>query len=276
MTINRLNTAALLILIPLWFSWILLPAKAESPSEGVNAVVKTVQPAKPKKAKVKNEDAGLYDRDKLAATLILKPADSFWDELARCETASDWQNPGRYAGGLGIMTSGEFRQSSSGTWERWGGEEFAPSPDQATREEQIIIANRIAVWGWSKTVERDPEWARVNGVPVVYEYVRPPVGFYGWGALHCAGGKPDEFYHYNEPEKLLLVKYEWLEESMAVRDLQVLMGFEVPTGIYDIYTRAKHLEILDTYGMVKRGVPKIPEMASSAAFSPEKAEAILD
>lgn len=115
--------------------------------------------------------------------IILTPTIDYWDKVAQCETANDWKNGGQWAGGLGIYTKGTFGSSSMGTWEHYGGEEFAPSPDKATKEEQIKVANRIAVLGYRTTVYRDPEWAKKAGVPVVYEYNKKPVGFSGWGCV---------------------------------------------------------------------------------------------
>ena len=62
--------------------------------------------------------------------------DSVWDDLARCESGGNWAiNTGNgYYGGL---------QFSLGTWEQYGGGEFAAYPHQATREEQIIVAERL-------------------------------------------------------------------------------------------------------------------------------------
>ena len=76
--------------------------------------------------------------------------DEYWDRMAYCETAGNWADyPGyRWSGGLGIYTPG---------WLGYGGGEFAPSGGEATREEQIIVANRIAAvglggWGCLTTV----------------------------------------------------------------------------------------------------------------------------
>jgi hypothetical protein len=68
------------------------------------------------------------------------PSNDYWDRLARCETGGDWAHypDGSYTGGLGIY---------NGTWLAWGGGEFAPKAGQASREQQIIVANRIAVTG---------------------------------------------------------------------------------------------------------------------------------
>ena len=61
---------------------------------------------------------------------------SVWDDLARCESGGNWTiNTGNgYYGGL---------QFSHGTWHGYGGGEFAEYPHEATREEQIIVAERL-------------------------------------------------------------------------------------------------------------------------------------
>ncbi len=61
---------------------------------------------------------------------------SVWDDLAQCESGGNWAiNTGNgYYGGL---------QFSHDTWHGYGGGEFADYPHQATREEQIIVAERL-------------------------------------------------------------------------------------------------------------------------------------
>ena len=79
----------------------------------------------------------------LALTLFFAPAGDGgnpWDDVAECESGGNWQEGGGgYDGGL---------QFSDTTWDAMGGEEFAPSANQATREQQIIVAERtLAVQG---------------------------------------------------------------------------------------------------------------------------------
>ncbi|WP_166532307.1 transglycosylase family protein [Blastococcus xanthinilyticus] len=65
-----------------------------------------------------------------------------WDRLAQCESSGNWAiNTGNgYYGGL---------QFSPSTWEAFGGTEFAPRADLATREQQIATAEKtLAVQGW--------------------------------------------------------------------------------------------------------------------------------
>jgi hypothetical protein len=65
-----------------------------------------------------------------------------WDDLAQCEAGGNWSiNTGNgYFGGL---------QFAASTWVGFGGEEFAPRADLASREQQIVVAERVlAVQGW--------------------------------------------------------------------------------------------------------------------------------
>jgi hypothetical protein len=75
--------------------------------------------------------------------VVTYAGDSVWDDLARCESGGNWAiNTGNgYYGGL---------QFSLGTWQQYGGAEFAAYPHQATRAEQIIVAERLrAVRGYA-------------------------------------------------------------------------------------------------------------------------------
>ncbi len=59
-----------------------------------------------------------------------------WDKIAECEAGGDWStNSGNgYYGGLQFDTQ---------TWNAYGGDQYAPRPDQASREEQIAVANKV-------------------------------------------------------------------------------------------------------------------------------------
>lgn len=70
------------------------------------------------------------------------PGESVWDLIAQCESGGNWSiNTGNgYSGGV------QFLQD---TWLRMGGAEFAPDAYLATREQQIIVAERtLAAGGW--------------------------------------------------------------------------------------------------------------------------------
>jgi Transglycosylase-like domain/Putative peptidoglycan binding domain len=64
-----------------------------------------------------------------------------WDNVARCESGGQWghgtvtNHVGTFSGGLMIMNS---------AWRQFGGTQFAPTAGQASRGEQIIVAERIA------------------------------------------------------------------------------------------------------------------------------------
>ena len=78
-------------------------------------------------------------------------ADPMWDKIAVCESGGNWGVvDSMYSGGLGIY---------NGTWDQFGGRDFASNAGLATREEQIIVAERI----------------------------RAAVGISGWGCAHILG-----------------------------------------------------------------------------------------
>ena len=67
---------------------------------------------------------------------------SVWDSIAQCESGGNWAiNTGNgYQGGL---------QFNSQTWSAYGGGEYAASADQASREQQIAVAEKVqAAQGW--------------------------------------------------------------------------------------------------------------------------------
>ena len=61
---------------------------------------------------------------------------AMWDRIAECEATGNWSmdSGNGYYGGL---------QFDERTWLGAGGGDFAPRADQATREEQITVANRV-------------------------------------------------------------------------------------------------------------------------------------
>ena len=70
------------------------------------------------------------------------PSGSVWDRLAQCESGGNWSiNTGNgYYGGL---------QFSRSTWQAYGGGQYAPTADKASRSEQIAIAKKTqASQGW--------------------------------------------------------------------------------------------------------------------------------
>ncbi|GAA0947607.1 transglycosylase family protein [Pseudonocardia zijingensis] len=93
-----------------------------------------------------------------APLLVAAPAnaapDSAWDKLAQCESGGRWNiNTGNgFYGGL---------QFTPSTWRAFGGKEFAASAHQASREQQIVVAERVlAGQGWNAW----PSCSRKTGV----------------------------------------------------------------------------------------------------------------
>lgn len=80
-----------------------------------------------------------------------------WDELAHCETGGNWAaNTGNgYGGGVQFAHTGTWS-----TWRAFGGTEFTADPWDASREQQIVVAERVlASTGWKAW----PGCARKNG-----------------------------------------------------------------------------------------------------------------
>ncbi|MFD4367155.1 resuscitation-promoting factor Rpf1 domain-containing protein [Rhodococcus sp. NPDC058521] len=62
--------------------------------------------------------------------------DSDWDRLAQCESGGNW----------GINTGNGFQgglQFSPSTWSAHGGDEYAATANNASREQQIVVAERV-------------------------------------------------------------------------------------------------------------------------------------
>lgn len=72
----------------------------------------------------------------LAATGAHAASADVWDKVADCESGGDWSiNTGNgYYGGL---------QFDSGTWKAYGGTAYAPRADQASRGQQIAVAEKV-------------------------------------------------------------------------------------------------------------------------------------
>lgn len=62
---------------------------------------------------------------------------SAWDKIAECESNGRWNL------GYGDASSTGGLQIQKPTWDDYGGREFAPQPHQATKEQQIAVAERI-------------------------------------------------------------------------------------------------------------------------------------
>lgn len=120
------------------------------------------------------------------------PGAKYWSRVAKCETNSDWDDHGTWAGGLGIYNQARFTYPNSGTWERWGGEQFALHPSKATALQQIVVANRIAMFGWRSTYR---DWDGITERVIQKVQYKKPAGFNGWGCIkqHRNGKKKGQW-----------------------------------------------------------------------------------
>ena len=154
--------------------------------------------------------------------------DTYWDRMAECETNGNWKDKGKWSGGLGIYTQ---------TWRGFGGTEFASKPEKATKEEQIIVANRISTQGYQTKNEFRTLEDKLNNKP----YFRNPVGFGGWGCMKHVG-KPVLFE--KPPYKIYFWRFRLGERSERVKLLQRLIGTRFVDGYYGPYTKKIHLEFV--------------------------------
>ncbi len=87
------------------------------------------------KQKAKNEVVAVGTKKSANGIGINLARAGMWDKIARCESGGNWKiNTGNgYYGGL---------QFSLASWRSNGGRDFAARPDQASRAQQITVANR--------------------------------------------------------------------------------------------------------------------------------------
>jgi hypothetical protein len=182
------------------------------------------EPKKPEKKIVAPPPVLPTAPEDLSLTLVHygKPIapDAYWHAMAKCETGTNWQNGGRFSGGLGIYT---------GSWKAWGGADFADIPANATPEQQITIANRISTQGWTR-----PDGS-----------VQRAVGFSGWGCRRTIG---QPMLLKFTPDSVLAQQFHWQESGEAVRELQSLLGVPV-NGIYGKLTSEAHVALLREKGL---------------------------
>ncbi|WP_315969059.1 transglycosylase family protein [Nigerium massiliense] len=88
------------------------------------------------KAAAAKKKAPVLSQPKKSARGLNLARAAMWDRIAKCESGGNWSiNTGNgYYGGL---------QFNAGTWRSAGGGDFAALPHQASRAEQITVANRL-------------------------------------------------------------------------------------------------------------------------------------
>ncbi|TDU06475.1 transglycosylase-like protein with SLT domain [Streptomyces sp. 846.5] len=72
----------------------------------------------------------------VTATTASAASTSTWDAVAQCESSGNWSiNTGNgYSGGL---------QFTASTWAAYGGTQYAASADQASKDQQIAVAEKV-------------------------------------------------------------------------------------------------------------------------------------
>lgn len=185
------------------------------------------------------------------ASMFPIPLVSYWEKIAKCETDSNWEHKGGngaghyYEGGLGIY---------DGTWDNWGGNDFGNHAYQATKEQQIIVANRIALFGFKEVRSRTAEQAKAYGIPTTYVHEKDAVGFNGWGCNRRNGAPP--LFYYPDPERFLTTRFEFNQRGVEVHDLQQLLGVKAD-GWYGNATQNAHLKYLNKANLPTNVVPAI-------------------
>ena len=153
--------------------------------------------------------------------------DSDWDKLAQCESGGNWAiNTGNgYYGGL---------QFSYGTWLAYGGGEFAPTANQATREQQIIVAERtLASQGWGAWPACSARYG-LNSAPTNRDAqaVKPaPKPAPAPAPAPAAPASP-------APQQAATVEVDTLYSQLRVA--VNALGFQVPAVVQDNYAANRH------------------------------------
>lgn len=131
----------------------------------------------------------------------------FWEAVSWCETNHDWNNGGYFSGGLGMAQS---------VWVNYGGKQFASRPPKATKEEQIIVGNRVSFLGYqTKNTFRTLD-DKLNNRP----FFRPAIGWrnsknWGRGCINWETRKP--------------LRERYTEEGMAEWK-KTRPGYKAPSG----------------------------------------------
>lgn len=108
------------------------------------------------------------------ATIKMGPNSQYWDKVAKCQSNGNWFN--KSGGGLSI---------TSVEWQKFGGSDFAERPHQASKAEQIIVANRISVVGYSEKL--DVLSMNVKPKKKTYRFITPA----GFNTFPCIKGNPE-------------------------------------------------------------------------------------
>lgn len=111
-----------------------------------------------------------------------------WDAVAAKESSGNWQNAD--TGGNGHYGGLQFSPS---TWNAFGGQQFAPMPNMATRDQQMAVADRTAFTGYNGTPPQGlGAWETITNGSTAGDGItvnsRPPV--VGGGGMYPGMGMP--------------------------------------------------------------------------------------
>ena len=112
------------------------PTATAAPKASTTPKPAAPKPATPKPSAPKPDPAPEASQPPASGGALDLSRAAMWDRIAKCESTNRWNiNTGNgYYGGL---------QFNLATWRSVGGTDFAAYPHQATREEQITVANRL-------------------------------------------------------------------------------------------------------------------------------------
>jgi hypothetical protein len=95
----------------------------------------------------------------------MTPPRSYWADVAECQARVNKMVKKKDAN----AQVGKYLSIPEKFWNRYGGTFFASHPNKATRSQQIIVANRIAVLGWKAT---DPSGATKRIKPKGFKFTK--------------------------------------------------------------------------------------------------------
>ncbi len=119
--------------------WPGMPLRIPAPDEQL--VPRALAPPPPQASGGEDGTASDSGTTSASSSAPVSSGGGVWDRLAQCESSGNWSSTvGTYDGGL---------QFHPQTWNAYGGGQYAPSADRASREEQIAVAERVlAGQGW--------------------------------------------------------------------------------------------------------------------------------
>ncbi|GAB2715229.1 resuscitation-promoting factor Rpf1 domain-containing protein [Nocardia thraciensis] len=153
--------------------------------------------------------------------------DQEWDQLAQCEAGGNWGiNTGNgYQGGL---------QFSPSTWKAHGGTEYAATANQATREQQIAVGEKVLAsqgWGaWPSCSSR----LGLNGSPETRTAPASPAETPRWNPTGETQALPQEPAQSSADASQQV--FQAVDKALSIAQAQ---GIQVPQPAIDVFNAAK-------------------------------------